>query len=90
MSETLTYKLNIIGGIYSAVDVVESISQNNPSVINDDREYKLTDAAMHTTPAGQMLAEIVIETNREFTEEDALNLGQQFLGIGFKFEKVEA
>lgn len=85
-------KLTIAGGMYSVVDVLEAFAQKQATAVTVNNDYKLSDASVSVTPENLMLGEVIVEG--EFADADKeriLNeLADQFVGIGFRFDEVEA
>lgn len=82
------YNLEIIGGTYSAVDVLEALANGEPTIITEGRASKFEDASFHSVENGQILGQLVIDTDKAFTQEDIDSLESQFPGIGFRVAEI--
>ena len=84
------YKLEIEGGMFSVVDVLEAFATKQPTAVTVNPEHKLVDASFHSRNDGSLLGEVVLETETELDPELILReLSSQFIGIGFKLEAIE-
>ncbi len=84
------YKLQILGGMYSVVDVLEAFAQKQPTALTVNPEHKLVDASFHSTTDGMLIGEVVLDTDAQVDSELILEeLANQFIGIGFKLEAIE-
>jgi len=84
------YKLQILGGMFSVVDVIEAFAQKQPTALTVNPEHKLVDASFHSTTDGMLIGEVVVDTEAELDSELILDeLAKQFIGIGFKLDPIE-
>lgn len=84
------YKVQIQGGMYSVVDVLEAFAQKQATALTVDPAHKLVDASIHSMTDGALIGEVVLETEVEIDADLILReLASQFIGIGFKIEPIE-
>ncbi len=86
----MKYKLQILGGLYSAVDVLEELATRQANNLIIKHEARLSNAGFETVEDGRVIASVDVEVDGEITDADLDEMATQYLGIGFKVEKVDA
>jgi hypothetical protein len=56
------YKLQIEGGMFSVVDVLEAFATKQATALTVNPEHKLVDASFHSMTDGSLIGEVVLET----------------------------
>lgn len=83
-------KLQIAGGMYSVVDVLEAFANKVPTAVTVGSDINLKDASFHSTENNLLVGEVVVESDKDIDKERILReLADQFVGIGFRFDEAE-